>query len=55
MRFGEAMLEGYGLEMEDFFRGKSGIVAPLSRLKIVGYKRGRFGSRHHIGGAWASR
>jgi hypothetical protein len=46
MRFWEAMLEGYGLEVVDFFGGESG---------IIGYKRKRFGGRHHIRGAWASR
>jgi hypothetical protein len=46
MRFGETPLEGYGFEMVDFFRGESG---------IVGYKRGRFRGRHHIGGACGSR
>jgi hypothetical protein len=46
MRFGEVPLEGYGLEVVDFFRGKGG---------IVGYKGRRFRDRHHIGGAGASR
>jgi hypothetical protein len=41
MRFGETMAMGYGLEVEDFVRRKSG-------------KGGRFRGRHHVGGAWGS-